>query len=74
MTVFKSLIIYPESRLVGGRSMAEAYRFQRVSSSCLGYEVYSGDVATLLTTVEAEVAEKKWEVMMVEIKLFNLKF
>ncbi len=53
----------------GGRSMGEAYRFQSVSSSCLGYEVYSGDVGTLLTTVEAEVAEEKWEVITVEIKL-----
>src|SRR6266436_3868406 len=59
---------------LGGRGMASAYRFQSTSSSCLGYEVYSGDVATLLTTVEAEVAEKKWEVMTVEIKLFDLKF
>src|SRR5258707_1178097 len=59
---------------LGGRGMASVYRFQSASSSCLGYEVYSGDVATLLTTVEVEVAEEKWEVMTVKIKLFDLKF
>ncbi len=53
---------------LGGRSMASAYRFQSISS-CLGYEAYSGDVATLLTTVEAEAAEEKWEVITVENKL-----
>src|SRR5258708_27062019 len=41
----------------GGRGMASTYRFQSASSSCLGYEAYSGDVATLLTTVEAAVRQ-----------------